>query len=73
MNIYLNADTGNMESTLKTLIDNKPLTYPELKIRCELLEAQAVINESAVGAMSREICDLNKQLLDILDELRVMQ
>lgn len=48
----------------------KATTYRELKLQNELLRAEAVVNEKAMAAMSREICDLNGELQKILDEVQ---
>lgn len=71
--ILSSSHTGTMRAVISRLNDGKPPTYVELKIRCELLEAEAVLHNRAMGDMSKEVCDLNNQIQDMLVELQEMQ
>lgn len=71
--VVKSTHTGSMQTTVIGLQDRKPPTYVELKLRCELLEAQAVIQHKAMGDMSKEIISLNNELNSILSQLREMK
>lgn len=52
---------------------NKIKTLPQYRLENELLRAEKTVSDIAMGEMSREICELNGQLQDILSELRQLR
>lgn len=52
---------------------SKIKTLPQYRLENELLKAEKTVSDIAMGEMSREICELNGQLQDILSELRQLR
>lgn len=64
---------NNTEAGVTTINPGVKITFRSLKLENELLKANAVVDNIAMGQMSKEICDLNNQLQNLLDELKEMQ
>lgn len=70
----INTEAGvtKMNVNPGVVFSNKRVTLRSLQIENELLKAQATVNNIAMGEMSKEICDLNTQLQNLLDQIKDM-